>query len=153
MIAMWGGQVAPIGWLECNGQSTAAYPLLGQIVGAAVPDLRGEFIRGWDHGRGVDASRTFGSAQGDLAKPVSHTHNVPFASSYTHPAWASGSSAYGSLQPTEAQCNSSVTYPDGGIEYGTSYFNFNIATSGPSTASGAETRPRNIALMYIIKHD
>jgi microcystin-dependent protein len=150
MIAMWGGQVAPIGWLECNGQSTAAYPLLGQIVGAAVPDLRGEFIRGWDHGRGADTGRTFGSAQGDLTKLVSHTHNTQFVNvdGNTHQL-----SAYGSMQPPPGQYNGGMVYPDGGVQYHVSYYNWDLATGAPSAAGGAETRPRNIALMYIIKHD
>lgn len=39
-----------------------------------VPDLRGEFLRGWDDGRTVDSNRAFGSAQSDLFK--SHTHTI-----------------------------------------------------------------------------
>jgi hypothetical protein len=39
-----------------------------------VPDLRGEFLRGWDDGRGVDSGRSFGSAQADEFK--SHSHSI-----------------------------------------------------------------------------
>ena len=65
---------APSGWLECNGQSTSGYPALAALVGANVPDLRGEFIRGWDNGRGVDPSRAIGTTQAQAIQ--AHTHTV-----------------------------------------------------------------------------
>lgn len=78
----------PSGWLECNGAavSRTAYAALFLAIGTAygagdgvntfnVPDLRGEFIRGFDNGRGVDGGRVFGAAQADEIK--SHSHTVP----------------------------------------------------------------------------
>lgn len=78
---------APAGYLECNGAavSRATYAALFAAIGTThgagdgattfnLPDLRGEFIRGWDDGRGVDPGRAFGSAQGDALK--AHTHTV-----------------------------------------------------------------------------
>jgi microcystin-dependent protein len=66
----------PAGYLECNGAliSRAAYAQLFEAIGAtfgegdgvttfALPDLRGEFVRGWDNGRGVDPGRAFGTWQ------------------------------------------------------------------------------------------
>jgi len=64
----------PVGWLMCDGAtiSKTTYPLLfsklGYLYGGSgdlfrLPDLRGEFIRGWDNGRGVDAGRQVGSRQ------------------------------------------------------------------------------------------
>ncbi|SLM63443.1 Phage tail fiber protein [Dickeya aquatica] len=50
------------GWLKCNGQAfdKTLYPKLARAYPAGVlPDLRGEFIRGWDDGRGVDAGRVY----------------------------------------------------------------------------------------------
>ena len=77
---------APAGYLKCNGAaiSRTAYSSLfnsiGTIFGVGdgsttfnIPDLRGEFIRGWDDGRGVDIGRPFGSTQLDGFK--SHAHN------------------------------------------------------------------------------
>ncbi|WP_312043994.1 phage tail protein, partial [Erwinia sp.] len=58
---------APAGWLKCNGASfsATAYPLLAKVYPSLkLPDLRSEFIRGWDDGRGVDAGRGIGTAQG-----------------------------------------------------------------------------------------
>ena len=50
----------PSGCLAFNGQAfnKATYPILAQKYPSGVlPDLRGEFIRGWDNGRGGDAGR------------------------------------------------------------------------------------------------
>lgn len=68
--------VTPTGFLECNGAllSRTTYADLFAVIGTtygvgdgsttfAIPDLRGEFIRGWDNGRGVDDGRSFGSFQ------------------------------------------------------------------------------------------
>ncbi|WP_350238882.1 tail fiber protein [Pectobacterium colocasium] len=67
------GSVAPAGWLKCNGQSfdKTLYPVLASRYPSGVlPDLRGEFLRGWDDGRGVDASRALLSAQGDAIRNI-----------------------------------------------------------------------------------
>lgn len=78
---------APTGWLKCNGQTVsrttyaALFAAIGTTYGAgdgsttfALPDLRGEFVRGWDDGRGVDSGRAFGSFQNDEFE--SHTHSI-----------------------------------------------------------------------------
>ncbi|GAB7263192.1 hypothetical protein DaDZ19_48640 [Dickeya ananatis] len=62
----WPLAEAPEGWLKCNGQAfdTAKYPQLAKLYPAGtLPDLRGEFIRGWDDGRNVDTGRTLLSWQ------------------------------------------------------------------------------------------
>lgn len=41
-----------------------------------LPDTRGEFMRGWDNGRGVDTARLIGSSQADLFKSHTHTSNA-----------------------------------------------------------------------------
>ena len=142
MITAWGGGVAPAGWLECNGQSTAAYPALGKIVGAVVPDLRGEFIRGWDHGRGVDTSRAMGSAQSEMVGPHNHTVNDP------------GHSHSLNFNPIR-DGGGILAGRDGSAHYMGTGGGINGNTTGITINSGGgtETRPRNIALMYIIKHD
>lgn len=80
----------PTGYLECNGvavsRSTyaALFAAIGTTFGAGngsttfnLPDLRGEFIRGYDNGRGVDAARSIGSWQADELKSHTHTYNAP----------------------------------------------------------------------------
>ena len=67
---------SPNGFLECNGQAvsrtvyTELFSAIGTLYGVGdgsttfnVPDLRGEFIRGWDNGRGADATRAIASKQ------------------------------------------------------------------------------------------
>ncbi|WP_065238233.1 tail fiber protein [Gallibacterium genomosp. 3] len=77
--------IVPDGFLAFNGQSfnTRLYPLLAKIYPSGIlPDLRGEFIRGWDNGRGVDSGRnlldnqqgtfmTFTSASEDRYRRIS----------------------------------------------------------------------------------
>ena len=92
---------APAGYLVCDGslQSTTTYPALFAAIGYSyggagstfrLPDLRGEFIRGHDGGRGVDLGRNLGSSQADLT--ASHTHgstlsgNTDFGGAHTHSA-------------------------------------------------------------------
>ncbi len=78
------------GFLYCDGAVylRATYPDLFAKIGTTyniggetslqfrVPDLRGEFIRGWDAGRGVDSGRVIGSAQTDALKAHAHTGAV-----------------------------------------------------------------------------
>lgn len=136
IIEIFGGGEAPDGYLECDGalvsRTTYAdlFAAIGTIFGVgdgattfALPDLRGEFVRGWDHGRGIDAARERGSAQTDMLK--SHTHSV------TPPA------------ATDDTSSGATTTGSGGGETITPY---NTASSG-----GTETRPRNVALMMVIK--
>jgi len=82
---------APAGWLECNGQSTTGYAALAALIGATVPDLRGEFIRGWANNRtGIpDAGRALGSFEDEAFK--SHTHTASSAA-HSHAATDSGHS-------------------------------------------------------------
>ncbi|EED9388830.1 tail fiber protein [Salmonella enterica subsp. enterica] len=63
----WPSATPPAGWLKCNGSSftAAQYPQLALAYPSLkLPDLRGEFIRGWDDGRGVDSGRGILTAQG-----------------------------------------------------------------------------------------
>ena len=123
----------PTGYLEMNGAllSRTAYSklfaYLGTTYGAgdgsttfALPDTRGEFIRGWDNGRGVDSGRTIGSWQVDLFK--SHTHT------------------YTRYESTTNRNSGTIPVLEGAI------------TQNTGSTGGAETRPRNIAMMYCIKY-
>ncbi|HDQ0071098.1 TPA: tail fiber protein, partial [Escherichia coli] len=64
----WPSATPPTGWLKCNGAafSPEEYPELAKAYPTnKLPDLRGEFIRGWDDGRGIDTNRSLLSSQGD----------------------------------------------------------------------------------------
>lgn len=146
-IITFAGSTAPAGWLKANGvivpngfgtvqgvtaNFAALYAVLSTTYGSAgqLPDLRGEFIRGWDDGRGVDASRTIGSAQSDLIKR--HTHNTIAADNG------------GTNDNTTAQSSNGGTNQSG--------FDTRDTGSDGASALGTETRPRNIALLYCIKY-
>jgi microcystin-dependent protein len=135
-ISMYAANTAPTGWLECNGGAVSRttyaglFAAIGTVFGSGdgsttfnVPDMRGEFARGWDNSRGIDPARAFGSAQADELE--AHVHSV------TPPA---------ATDDTGAGLTTTGT---GGAEAITPY---NTASTG-----GTETRPRNIALMFIIK--
>ncbi|MGR8655096.1 tail fiber protein [Escherichia coli] len=69
----WPSETPPTGWLKCNGAafSSEKYPNLAKAYPTnKLPDLRGEFIRGWDDGRGVDAGRQLLSSQGDAIRNI-----------------------------------------------------------------------------------
>ncbi|HBA6292186.1 TPA: tail fiber protein, partial [Escherichia coli] len=69
----WPSATPPTGWLKCNGAvfSSEKYPKLAKAYPTnKLPDLRGEFIRGWDDGRGVDAGRQLLSSQGDAIRNI-----------------------------------------------------------------------------------
>lgn len=120
-IVMWGTSVSPAGWLECNGQSTAGYPNLTALFGTNLPDLRGEFVRGWSNNRTtVDYPRDILSAQAQDVQP--HTHAINLIQSF-----GTGSSS-------GLEVNRPLT-----------------ATSTTGSTGTTETRPRNVALMFIVK--
>ena len=146
-IAFFAMQTAPTGWLLCDGSlptnMTSLYPalynLLGTTYGAkgTLPDLRGQFIRGWNStSKGLDANRTFGQTQTDAYK--SHTHNVNNQTS-EGPQWIAFSR--GDISPSVATDPTGyVTGANGNDRI------FRIVASGDT-----ETRPRNIALLGCIK--
>ena len=139
----------PEGWLVADGSrlSRTAYPALFAAIGTAfnqsgdgaqyfrLPDLRGEFVRGWDGGRGIDSSRAFGSAQADEFR--SHKHALPIS--------GNSDDMFENLSDTKRIRVTLVNDSDWNNVFG--YHKDNYTASG-----GTETRPRNIALLPIIKY-
>ncbi|MCS1814437.1 tail fiber protein [Escherichia coli] len=73
MPVPWPLETPPTGWLKCNGAafSSEKYPNLAKVYPTnKLPDLRGEFIRGWDDGRGIDSGRNLLSAQNDAIQNI-----------------------------------------------------------------------------------
>lgn len=140
-IIPWPGQVAPDGWLECNGQvfNTGQNPKLFGVLGRnSVPDYRGIFLRGWAHGSNAfdpDSGRPLGSVQLDAMARMTGTMTTD------------------SFANTQA----GVLYLGGGAGkqaasgHGTArYFHFDNARQ---VRTATENRPVNAAVMYIIKTD
>lgn len=134
-IQLWGSTSIPSGWLEMNGQSTAAYPTLRSLVGNNVPDMRGTFARGWDHGRGLDSGRSLRSYQSDADQRFTAYWNTDDRSARA----ASGiaSSAWNSW--------------NGGADGGDRSSADLTLDNARQIRTANESRPKNIALMYIIK--
>lgn len=140
-VAHFAASSAPAGWIKANGAaiSRATYAALFLAIGTThgagdgsttfkIPDLRGEFLRSWDDGRGVDSARGIGTAQS--SQNLSHSHSLPgyLASTYT---------VYdGDLD---------------GSRYATGYDKTTIG-NGTNAEGGSEARPRNVALLACIKY-
>lgn len=142
----------PTGWLECDGStiSRTTYATLFSEIGTTfgsgdgsttfgLPDLRGEFIRGWDNGRGVNSGRSFGSAESWAIENI-----TGFQDTYPNT---------GAINPAEGGAFSASTA--GGLGLGANFaagsairINFNASNV---VQTSTETRPRNVALMYCIK--
>jgi microcystin-dependent protein len=127
--------IVPDGLLECNGAElsrtayAALFALLGTVYGAGdgsttfnIPDLRGEFIRGFDNGRGIDVGRDIATLQLDDMRSHNHAIGGYNGASYT----------------SQIRLNSDAA--------GTARSVFTKAFGG------SETRPRNIAMMFCIKY-
>ena len=137
----------PTGCLAMNGQrfDTRRYPKLAQkYPSGLLPDLRGEFIRGWDNGRGVDAGRGLLSAQGDAIRNITGQVGTDNGWIFRSPSGA----IFDPYNGNNTQRLRAVTTPDGVGNDGRSigWFNFDASKVVP-TAN--ENRPRNIAYHYI----
>ncbi|HBN2150318.1 phage tail protein [Escherichia coli] len=151
----WPSATPPTGWLKCNGAAFSAeeYPELAKAYPTnKLPDLRGEFIRGWDDGRGIDTGRTLLNWQPHTI--LDHAHYMEL---WTGDGLAAGSAREG-VNPGIL-----ATYGDGGIvktdEPGLKVPSSLRAISSRSVKRygeisenvGTETRPRNIAFNYIVR--
>ena len=148
-IAYFAMSSAPTGWIKCNGAAisrttyAALFTAIGTTFGAGdgsttfnVPDLRGEFIRGFDDSRGVDSGRIFGSSQS--SQNLSHTHVFSIEGAQSGLFLAFGREDAGG-----------VTSDSTGYQTGTSGNDklISIVADG-----GSESRPRNISLLICIKY-
>ncbi|WP_368528648.1 phage tail protein [Enterobacter cloacae] len=135
----------PTGWLKCNGAAfdKVKYPGLAAVFPSGnLPDLRGEFIRGWDDGRGINSSQALlGWAAGMLEK---HRHYVVSNTDYeSSDEWELGvivKSTYAQGRGLDAGSPGSL------IASPTLHTRGRIGNTG-----GAETRPRSIAFNYIVR--
>lgn len=167
-VTMWTTNTPPKGWLAMNGQSTAGYPELAKIVGSNVPDLSGKFVRafgGNSDSLGVVQSQSVQALtfKGDPVAGHSHTKgsmnitgyfrftgntNRGASGAFANASWYSGHSVHGSngsYNGTQTNFNAKNSWTG------------STSTSGAHTPTGViegtgiETRPENVALLYIIK--
>ncbi|EEJ9688825.1 phage tail protein [Salmonella enterica subsp. enterica serovar Derby] len=152
----WPSATPPTGWLKCNGAAFSAeeYPELAKAYPTnKLPDLRGEFIRGWDDGRGMDTGRAILSAQGDTIRNIYGEFKTVNTENYS--IWESVGSFKGAVVPLNPSTNNSyfslirsmVTERTDGAVY-PKVIGLDASRIVP-TAN--ENRPRNIAFNYIVR--
>ncbi len=133
---MWyAKRTPPVGWLECDGSAVSRttyanlFAVIGTTYGAGngsttfnLPDLRGEFVRGWDHGRGADSGREFGGSQ------------------------------QGTRLTAGASSTSFARLIEGGDSADSISGSYNGSWAGSGKTPTILTRPRNVSLLPIIKY-
>lgn len=132
----------PTGFLKANGAlvSRTTYAALFAVIGTtfgagngsttfALPDLRGEFLRGWDDSRGVDTGRVFGSAQAATRHPYVQANSSPVL-----------------LAPVNVQ---PVNFDAVGGNVTRGYTS--ILTEGGTVPQYYTSRPNNVALLACIR--
>ena len=149
-IIAWPTDTPPSGYLECAGQwlGVETFAQLYNVLGHnydlesregyfQLPDYRGEFLRGWDHGRGLDEGRKLGEHQGDAIRNI--TGEVAFGN------------RIGVSVATDVFTYSGIgsVYANGsGVTQGTIQARFDASLMVPTSD---ENRPRNISVTYCIK--
>lgn len=151
-IIALGGGTPPTGYLECDGSavSRVSYAALFAVLGTTysqtadaadkfrVPDLRGEFIRGWDHGRNADKDRARGSTQ--KATRV-------YRRNYFPDGWQGA--MYDRDHRASADIDGAIEVISGGTTGRSNSAELNV-TGGK--LDGVRVRPRNVAMMFVIKY-
>jgi microcystin-dependent protein len=139
------GSTAPSGFLKANGATISRTTYAGLFAGIGtvfgngdgsttfgVPDLRGEFPRGWDDSRGIDSGRAFGAAQAQTVESHQHGYRTQYR--------------LGGLAGINGEAICGSTYSQGPNLYNA------ITSQNTDNAGSTETRPRNIALLACIKY-
>ena len=170
-IVPFGAATIPMGWLPCDGSqldgSNPRYAQLYATIGIAfggnstsqqfnLPDLRGRFLRGWDHGAkhdpdvllrtsmapGGNIADSVGSQQGQSVQQHAHMISDP-GHSHTTLAFLDGNIAVGGPGTAWGTFSPAPATPDTGIS--------KTGITATESTGSAETRPPNVAVNYIIK--
>ena len=141
----------PAGWMKCNGSSfnKSALPALAAVYPSGIlPDLRGEFIRGWDDGRGVDSARLLLSSQ--AASILEHNHEMS--------GWTGDNLWASDVGPNPASVFSvQLSVGDGGLLHswkdgqGTTNDSKRMERTNHVSSGAGDGSPRNIAFNYIVR--
>lgn len=157
-VAFFAMNAVPAGWLKCNGSALSRityadlYAAIGTLYGAGdgsntfnIPDLRGEFLRGFDDGRGIDSGRTIGSWQrGSLMAGGDNLADNVMILTYLAEAANRDRAGLDTIQDTSIYA--------GALQYTSDLVNASTTLTTPEIAlHSGMTRPRNIALLPCIK--
>ncbi|MFU9135783.1 phage tail protein [Erwinia tasmaniensis] len=151
----WPTATPPSGWLKCNGAlfNATSYPILASVYPTLkLPDLRGEFIRGWDDNRGADSGRTLLSLQGDTIRNITgeQSLSVPYNGKSTGAFFNNGKNANEGIYPDGTTISDAPAV--GNTSAGTSSAGERIYFDASRVVpTSNENRPRNVAFYYILK--
>ena len=167
-VIWYAGSSAPTGYLKANGDAianvsgttqgiTANFAALYAIVGANLPDLRGEFVRGWDDGKGTDSGRSIRSTQAEAYKEHNHPSDISVSHDVDDPGHQHDVALKsGSDSEADAIATGKSDHAHGGnkqTESETTGIDIDISASiDVNNSGGTETRPRNVALLACIKY-
>ncbi|HFI6318903.1 TPA: phage tail protein [Escherichia coli] len=141
----WPSATPPTGWLKCNGATfdKVKYPKLAVAYpSGSLPDLRGEFLRGWDDARGIDSGRALISSQSDAVQRMTGSLSQMVYSIAQTASAITGVFGAELSTPNIVQAYSSA----GALRY------VNVDFDSQRVArTSTETRPRNVAFNYIVR--
>lgn len=160
MIAAFGMQTLPAdcSWIECDGSSLVCadyqdlFAAIGYAFGGAglnfnLPDLRGRFLRGWNHTNGHDpdaSARTGGDVVGSTQADVIKKHNHPVGD---QDSGVSGIGSHPNTQGWNMPASIYNTYTQDFVVTGDTL----SPSAFANVPQGTETRPANVAVMYCVK--
>ena len=161
-VMYFAAATAPDGWVKANGALVSRityadlFTAIGTTFGAGdgattfkLPDLRGEFLRGWDDARNIDTGRAFGAAQGDAIRNITgHYYNSYGGNGGTtnlRNANMVGVFTYIDYSANVMAPASSTAMSAGPYEYGVKF------DASRVVPTATENRPRNMALLACIK--
>ena len=142
----WPLATPPAGWLKCNGAAfdKTKYPKLAAAYPSGLlPDLRGEFIRGWDDGRGVDAARSLLSRQDSQNMRHAHQEIAAFNMNGNLNGW--------SMYPSSVYAKRYYEKQDGLFERPANGWTGASGGLGTTVDGGNEARPLNTAYNMILR--
>lgn len=141
----WPSATPPTGWLKCNGATfdKVEYPKLAVAYPSGrLPDLRGEFLRGWDNARGIDSGRALISSQSDAVQRMTGS-----LSQMVYSVAQTASAITGVFDAELSTPNLVQAYSSAGA---LRYVNVDFDSQRVARTS-TETRPRNVAFNYIVR--
>ncbi|WP_149024476.1 tail fiber protein, partial [Escherichia coli] len=154
----WPTATPPAGWLKCDGRAFTKeqYPVLARAYPTLrLPDLRGEFIRGWDDGRKVDTGRKLLSAQGATllrTAMLDYYNQDTTGTSGIVGMGFNNEDSITDLREGSFKMPDGTTFSDPVVAMSDNGMQATILTSIRSGyAKGITVRPRSIALNYIVR--
>ena len=169
-VIWYAGSTAPAGYLKANGDAiangsgttqsiTTDFSELYAVVGANLPDLRGEFVRGWDDGKGTDSGRSIRSTQSDQNKQHNHTATSSSTTASKTLTGTFGSDPHnytptGIASWTNQTMSEDADQGNNGrvVTINATHDHTTTTTTSIANDGGTEVRTRNIALLACIKY-